>query len=401
MERHDTHALISNNTSSSNNHSYEFDNKNNKNKKISKRNIESNLNEPKLSNIQIKKINSILSKYNINSEQSQIYEDLTKHQQKTDNNKEEEIKLDRNILSTKNFTGEQNNMTNNIQSTNKRKESKKQKRKKSKNNYNSNNTNKENNTNINNEEQFKNNDEKKVELNNEEKKEEIKEETTSQDMKYNYKKGKNILKYSISYKNNIRDTRFNNIQKNIDEENKRKLKLQKLNDKKENKLLIYQQINKQGNLVRSIKKPPISFVTKIFKSLYDIRIETQIKQMEEDPSLFRSVKNEYGFYTKQIVRNKEYTKKLKIAKYQKIKEELKDEKIPTFSSINTSSSNSFYKTKSKSKSKKKHLKIKQKLNLKILIKKSLIYLLNIQNPKDQFQYILKYLKKKVKKGKKV
>ena len=400
MERHDTHALISNNTSSSNNHSYEFDNKNNKNKKISKRNIESNLNEPKLSNIQIKKINSILSKYNINSEQSQIYEDLTKHQQKTDNNKEEEIKLDRNILSTKNFTGEQNNMTNNIQRTNKRKESKKQKRKKSKNNYNSNNTNKENNTNINNEEQFKNNDEKKVELNNEEKKEEIKEEPKYQDIKYNYKKGKNILKYSISYKNNIRDTRFNNIQKNIDEENKRKLKLQKLNDKKENKLLIYQQINKQGNLVRSIKKPPISFVTKIFKSLYDIRIETQIKQMEEDPSLFRSVKNEYGFYTKQIVRNKEYTKKLKIAKYQKIKEELKDEKIPTFSSINTSSSNSFYKTKSKSKSKKKTSKNKTKIKSKNFNKKKPNLFTKYTKPQRSISVYSKVSKEKSEEGKK-
>ena len=409
MERHDTHAILSNNSSSSNNHSYEFDNRNNKNKnikKVTKRNIESNLNEPKLSSVQIRKINSILSKYNINSEQSQKYEDITKnqHQQKTDNNQEEEIKLDKNILSTKNFTGEQNitnNMNNNLQNTNKRKESKKVKRKKSKNNFNSNNTNKENNINIYNEEQFKNNEEKKEENKNEEtKKEEIKEEPKYEEIKYDYKKGKNILKYSLSYKNNIRDTRFNNIQKHINEENKRKLKLQKLNEKNENKLLIYQQVNKQGNLLRTIKKPPMSFVTKIFKSLYDIRIETQIKQMEEDPTLFRSVKNEYAFYTKQLVKNKEYTKKLKLAKYQKIKEELKDEKIPTFSSINTSSSNSLYKTKSKSKSKKKTSKNKTKIKSKNFNKKKPNIFNKYTKPRRSISVYSKVSKEKSEEGKK-
>ena len=402
MERHDTHAIFSNNSSSSNNHSYEFDNRNNKNKnskKIAKRNIESDLNEPKLSNIQLKKINSILSKYNINSEQSQKYEEVTKHQQKTD--KEEEFKLDKNILSTKNLTGEQNNMTNNMQNTNKRKDSKKVKRKKSKNNYNSINTNKENNINIYNEEQFKNNEEKYEEPKIEEiKKEEKKEEPKYEEIKYDYKKGKNILKYSLSYKNNTSDTRFNNIQKHIDDENKRKLKLEKLNDKKENKLLIYQQVNKQGNLVRAIKKPPMSFVTKIFKSLYDIRIETQIKQMEEDPSLYRSVKNEYGFYTKQLVRNKEYTKKLKLAKYQKIKEELKDEKIPTFSSINTSSSNSLYKTKSKSKSKKKTTKNKTKIKSKNFNKKKPNLFTKYTKPQRSISVYSKVSKEKSEEGKK-
>ena len=402
MERHDTHAIFSNNSSSSNNHSYEFDNRNNKNKnskKIAKRNIESDLNEPKLSNIQLKKINSILSKYNINSEQSQKYEEVTKHQQKTD--KEEEFKLDKNILSTKNLTGEQNNMTNNMQNTNKRKDSKKVKRKKSKNNYNNINTNKENNINIYNEEQFKNNEEKYEEPKIEEiKKEEKKEEPKYEEIKYDYKKGKNILKYSLSYKNNTRDTRFNNIQKHIDDENKRKLKLEKLNDKKENKLLIYQQVNKQGNLVRAIKKPPISFITKIFKSLYDIRIETQIKQMEEDPSLYRSVKNDYGFYTKQLVRNKEYTKKLKLAKYQKIKEELKDEKIPTFSSINTSSSNSLYKTKSKSKSKKKTTKNKTKIKSKNFNKKKPNIFTKYTKPQRSISVYSKVSKEKSEEGKK-
>ena len=71
--------------------------------------------------------------------------------------------------------------------------------------------------------------------------------------------------------------------------------------------------------------------------------------LEENSGLLLAVKNNYGFYTKQFVRNKEYYKKIKQIKYQKMKEEIKDEKIPTFSSINTSSSNSLFKTKSKSK----------------------------------------------------
>ena len=71
--------------------------------------------------------------------------------------------------------------------------------------------------------------------------------------------------------------------------------------------------------------------------------------MEENSGSLLTVKNNYGFYAKQFIRNKEYNKKIKQVKYQKMKEELKDEKIPTFSSINTSSSNSLFKTKSKSK----------------------------------------------------
>ena len=124
MERHDTHAL-SGYSSSSNNHSYDFENKkkNKNNKKLISRNIQDGLNE-QLTSIQLKKINSILNKYNIHSEQTPKNVEFIKHRQKTD--KEEEINLNRNILITKNNTGENHTSSN----KNKKKESKKEKKKK-------------------------------------------------------------------------------------------------------------------------------------------------------------------------------------------------------------------------------------------------------------------------------
>ena len=115
MERHDTH-VVSSISSSSNNHSYDFENNiNNKKtkkasaKKINLRNSQSVLNEPQLSSIQINKINSILNKYNITSEQTQKNGQLLKYKQRTEDYKEDqEIKLDNNILTTKNNTGEAN-----------------------------------------------------------------------------------------------------------------------------------------------------------------------------------------------------------------------------------------------------------------------------------------------------
>ena len=59
--------------------------------------------------------------------------------------------------------------------------------------------------------------------------------------------------------------------------------------------------------------------------------------------------------TKQPLQNKEYIKTIKIAKYLRNQEDFKDEKIPSFSSINTSSSNDLGNSKSKSKSKKKKI----------------------------------------------
>ena len=342
MERHDTHALSY--SSSSYNHSYDFDNpkknKNNKNyKRAISRNIQGRLNEGQLTNIQIKKINSILSKYNINSEQSQKSEGLFKHSKKTDNNKEEEINLYRNVLSTKNFSGENNHTLSNKNKKRENKKEKKKKREKSKKDINN------------------------IDIMDEQKKEELKEfkkeESTIDEFKIGDKNDN--FKFSITYRNYIRDTRFNNIQKNIDDEIKRK------NKENKNKLLIYKPVNIEGNLIREIKKPPISFITKIFKSLYDLNNNQNEK--EEIPGLLLSVKNNYCFCTKQYIKNKEYAKKLKIIKYQKVKEEMNDEKIPTFSSINTSSSNSLYGTKSKSKNKKKQSKNKNKIKPKNIGKK--------------------------------
>ena len=345
MERHDTHALSY--SSSSYNHSYEFDNlkKNKNNKRLISRNIKHGLNEGQLTNIQIKKINSILRKYNINSEQSQKSEGLFKHSQKTNNNKEEEININKNVLSTKNFSGDN---THTLSNKNKKRDNKKEKKKKRDKLKKDININDNNNNYV-----------------DEEKKEEI-EEFKKEEPKIDISKGedkKENFKYSISYRNYIRDTRFNNIQKNIDDENKKRNKKQE----NKNKLLIYKPVNIQGNLIREIKKPQISFITKVFKSLYDLNNNQNEK--EEIPGLLLSIRNNYCFCTKQYTKNKEYAKKLKIIKYQKIKEEMNDEKIPTFSSINTSSSNSLYGTKSKSKNKKKQSKNKNKIKPKNIGKK--------------------------------
>ena len=63
-QRHNTHALSSYN-SSSNNHSYDFENKN---KIIKPINIKENFTQ--LSNAQMNKVNDILNKYNLISEKS-------------------------------------------------------------------------------------------------------------------------------------------------------------------------------------------------------------------------------------------------------------------------------------------------------------------------------------------
>ncbi len=412
MERHDTH-VVSSISSSSNNHSYDFENNiNNKKtkkasaKKINLRNSQSVLNEPQLSSIQINKINSILNKYNITSEQTQKNGQLLKYKQRTEDYKEDqEIKLDNNILTTKNNTGEAN--------AHKKKESKKNKKKKpdkiQKDFFKENNKEKE----INNENNKDNNkEEQKIE---EQKIEEVKKEETikkeepkiednykkietikNEDIKYDSEKSKNY----ISYKNNLRDTKFNNIQKIIDDENRRKLRLKKLNNEGKEKLLIYQQVNKLNNLVREIKKPPISFITKIYKTLNQVMDEKYQKEMEETYGLLLSVKNENGFYTKQYVRNKEYNRKVKQIKNQKMKEELKDEKIPTFSSINTSSSNSLYKTKSKSKSKKKTIKNKGKIKSKNFGKKKQNIFSKTNKPQRSVSVYSRVSKEKSDEGKK-
>ena len=139
---------------------------------------------------------------------------------KTENNKEEqEIKLDKNILSTKNNVGESE------PNKAKRKDSKKSKKKKSKDLNRDKENNKDNKEKG--KEENKDNKDNKVEQKKEEnKKEEEKIEeiykkveiTKNDDLKYENEK----LKYYVSYRKNIKDTRFNNIQKILDDENKKK-----------------------------------------------------------------------------------------------------------------------------------------------------------------------------------
>ena len=70
--RHNTHALSSFN-SSSNNHSYDFENKGKLDKNIKPTNIKENITQ--LTNVQINKVNDILNKYNLISERSSNKED--------------------------------------------------------------------------------------------------------------------------------------------------------------------------------------------------------------------------------------------------------------------------------------------------------------------------------------
>ena len=392
MERHDTHALSY--SSSSNNHSYDFENKNNKsksNKKIILRNVQGSLNDEYLTDVQMKKISSILNKYKISVEQNLKNEQLFKHNQNTEKEREKEKEKEK----EKEINLNQNTLNN----TGKKKE-KKKKKENSKKDIDTKN-------NIVNEEIKK--EKQKIEENpkdEENKKEEIQKEQNTEiykkEIKYEnkekeYKTGKDN-KFSISYKNNLRDTRFNNIQKNLDSENRRKLRLKKLEDKK---LLIYQKVDKQGNLIREIKKPSISFITKIFKDMNQVISDNNNNEKEEIvPGILLSVKNNFCFYTKQFVKNKVYNKRIKILKYQKNNEEINDEKIPTFSSINTSSSNSDFKTKSKSKSKKKHTKTKTKIKSKNFGKKKPpIYSKNMK-PQRSISVYSKISKEKSEEGKK-
>jgi len=381
MERHDTHAL-SLSSLSSDNHSYDFGNKSKKNKKLIKRNIQNNLKETQLTNIQIKKINTILSKYNINSDKSIKTNTLTKHRESTENKKEEEIILNKNILSSKNFSDNNNITSNKDREKEKEKENKassKKKRniiiKKKKTEKNK----KEINGDINKEEikiepQKKDGGKKGVQ-----KKEEQKdidpenEEPSKDDDTKNYG-----LRCSISYKDCNRETRFNNIRKFIREENRKSIKLKK-NDN--NKLLIYRPVVKSDNLVRTIKKPPISFITKVFQDLNESKISSH---HEENVGICLNVTNNLFFITKQRIKNKDYNKKIKILKYIRNKE---DDKIPSFSSINTSSSNGLHGSKSNSKSKKKTSKNIAKIKPKnIGIKNKTLYSKNYKSQKSMSLY---------------
>ena len=279
-QRHNTHALSSFN-SSSNTHSYDFDNRN-KLEKIQKPiNITDNL--TLLSNVQINRVNDILVKYNLISEKS--------------SNKEE-----KNISKIKKATSSD----------------------------------------------VLSKDKTEVKI----------EEKKIDDYFYNKftetTRSDNKIKDLLSYKNNPRETRFNNIQKFLEEENK----IQQKKGDKNNKIFLYQQTPSSRNLIRSIKKPRMSFITKIFKN-FSMMIS---KNYDMFSGIKLNVKNNVCFYTKKIIKREEFVeaeKKFNKEKYEKLKKEVEAEKIPTFSSINTSSSN-----ESTSK-----IKIKAKTKLKSNLKK--------------------------------
>ena len=321
-QRHNTHALSSYN-SSSNNHSYDFDNKTKIDKYIKPINIKENMIQ--ITNNQINKVNDILTKYNLISEISSNKEEKTlskikKRSSLSDIQYSPRLKKKKNNNNSSSLLNEINSK---IVPSSKDKDKNEVKFEIQKTDEFISNI---NNTNTNNINKFP--------------------ETSKND---------NKNKEFLTYKNNKRETRFNNIQKYIEEENKMK---EKLKGRRKSKLFMYQQMNNSRNLVRSIKKPQMSFITKIFKT-FSMSVT---KNYDMFSGLKLNVKNNLCFYTKKIIRREEFViveKKMNKEKYEKLKKEVEAEKIPTFSSINTSSSNNST-TK---------LKIKAKTKLKSNLKK--------------------------------
>ena len=329
-QRHNTHALSSYN-SSSDNHSY--NNENNKKKK--KRSILSDdiiKKNEQIYNNNMNKINAILSKYNIllNLSTNPPEKKISKKKKIILNNDDvssKTIKKKRNLqIKNENTLSASNSIINPKSSSNN----------------------------------------KIVIINKDKTAKKIEEQKNNDNNSYNklneaLNQNNNSKNDFLLYRRNTKETRFNNIQKNlIDEENKIKQK-KKFNSK--NKLLFYQQENNSRHLLRSIKKSEISFITKESKILY---MSSELKY---------NVKNNICFYTKKIIKPEEFIqfeKKIKKEKYEKLKNEVlpEEEKIPTFSSIDSSSSNNTLtkikskgksKSKLKSKKKKTHIKQKQKI----------------------------------------
>ena len=311
-KRHNTHALSSYN-SSSNNHSYEFENKNKKEKYIKPLRLKDN--NTLISKNQIKKINEILYKYNLISDRS--------------SNQEEKIKPKIKKFPSNDY----------IQST----QSVKKKRRKN------NSTIFMNIFNIDSKEKNKRKDVPEF-LNEEQKNDDF--------FKNKYvetKKTNNQIKEYLIYKNTSRETRINNIKEYLEEKEEEKRSIKK-GDKK-SALISYHKVNNSRNLLRSIKKPEISFITKIFKSF-----STTTNNYNLFSGLRLNVKNNLCFLTKKLVKRKEFIeveKNVNKEKYKKLKKEMEEEKIPTFSSIESSSSNNSS----------DEMKIKAKTKLKPSLKK--------------------------------
>ena len=317
-QRHNTHVLSSYNTSSDN-HSYNNENKKKKRKSIVSADIKVKTDYEQLYNKKMEKINDILSKYNIISNQSSNKEEkkVAKKNKKIIYNDEpssKRIKKRKTVqLKNENILSISNSLINS----------------------NSNN---------------------KIIINKDKTAKKIEEQKNSDFSYFTFNETSNLnnkKKEFLSYKKSIRDIRFNNIQKYIEEENKNQKK-RKLNSK--NKLLLYQPTDNSRNLIRSIKKSEICFITKESKTSYML---SNIKF---------NVRNDLGFYTKKIIGPEEYIKlrrKIRKLKLEKLKNEAEDEKIPTFSSIDSSSSNNtLTKIKSKGKSKSKLKTKKKKTHIK-------------------------------------
>lgn len=340
MERHDTHALSDN--SSSSNHSYQFDDKNKGYRKSYQKNDMNDYNINKQLDNQIMKINELLNKYKVNTEQNPKRRSSMKDIKKNRINSQGDIKSQ---LFKSSFNT--NSIGNNYYTIG-------DKDKEGKYNLNSIQT---KNSMIDREDR-KNDVPNKIrdsfikrnEINNNEFI--IKENRRIKDNNDLLKKinKKDNLIYSLSYKSVNRETRFNNIKKFKDD------KIKKLDEKK--KLLIYKQVYKSHNLIREIEKPGRSFITKISKL---INQNPSVENLPEKPKLSLTIKNNFCFITKQHVNAKNYKKDIKFNNYQKSKKEGEDEKIPSFSSIESSSSDTYSKRKSKSKKMEKN-KVKIKSN---------------------------------------
>ena len=338
-QRHNTHALSS--LSSSNNHSYDNGKKSKNMKSILQLDLKEKIDNVKLYNDKLDKINDILNKYNIISDRNQNREEkiFSKLKKKVTNN--EYIKKKKNVQIKNEINGNTSSISISILNANS-----------NNNNFLINNYNKEN-KNSKNSKNSKDKTESKIE-----------EQKNNNDSLFFTKytetsRSINKKKELISYKNNSKETRFNNIQNNLEEE--KKTQQRKMGNKK-NKLLFYQQMNNSRNLLRVIKKPEISFITKISKTSYTLS------------GIRFSVRNDLCFYTKKIMDEEENSKierRFKLEKYEKLKKEVEAEKIPTFSSIDSSSSENSLtrikikskgKSKSKFKKKKSNHKSKQKLS---------------------------------------
>ena len=362
MERHDTHALSDN--SSSSNHSYQFDDKNKANRKSYQKNFMNDGNINKQLNNQIKKINELLNKYNINSDKIQKRRSSMKNikRNRNRNSLQEEIKpqyfkssfnnnIDNDYYTSSNKDKEGKYNFNEIQTKNSvidREDRKNDDSNKNRDSFIKGNAINDNDPIIKENKEIKNNNDL--------------------DKKPNKK---DMLIYSLSYKNVSRETRFNNIKKNNDD------KIKKIDEK--HKLLIYHQVYKSHNLIREIEKPGRSFITKISKLIYR---NPSFEDLSENPKLSLTVKNNFCFFTKQYVNtktykreinSKTYKKEIKLNNYQnqKFKKEADDEKIPSFSSIESSSSDTYSKPKSKTRKLEKN-KVKIKSN-NISKKKAKLY----------------------------